>query len=575
MGGPGTVTMLAMLYIISEALSLSLPIWMAIWTAAGPTGDGLYHFLNVYVALSFGVIVMMTTRDIIGTILGFRAARRMHAAMFASVLRAPMSFFQDTPHGRITNRFSKDTSEIDKDLIWACIYTLVPVLSVIGNFAMVGGIAYMSIIAFMPAFWLYYLLWKYYNKAALDLKRISKVLSSPVYDHFSNLCRENAITVVRAHHQVEQQCIASDRYIVEQQRPEYTQTYMEFWFCMRVEHLGCVLVFLVSVFAVFARSLGVSASAAALALSFAGMCSNSVQSMIGQFAEFGMAFNCVERVMHYSTALPAEAALVTERRPPCGWPSRGVLRVENLKLRYRAGLPLVLKGVSFCTAAGERLGVVGRTGAGKSSLLLALLRIIEPEPGSVLNLDGEDLALLGLKDLRSAVAMIPQEPVLFQESLQYNCDPFQQHSMPDIWAALEEAQLAPWIRERTAVDESSNDLQKLLALEIKERGQNLSAGQRQMVSIARAVLRRSKLVVLDEATAAVDAATDSAIQTAVRRCFRGATTLTIAHRLNTILDCDRILVLSEGEVAELGPPSELRLKENGIFSSLLEASERQ
>jgi len=603
MGGPRAVALLAALYILSELINLTLPLWLAHWTRRGPGAADIQAYVSVYVWLSLASVLFMVLRDLVGNIFGFRAARRLHAEMFAAVLRAPMSFFQDTPQGRIINRFSKDTSEVDKELVWQLIYTLVPVLSVLGNFALVGGVAYFALLAFLPAFWLYYRCWRYYNRAALDLKRISKVTSSPVYDHFNSLGSENAVSLVRAHHQVTQECRRSDRLLAEQQRPEYSLIYVELWFCNCVETLGCVLVFLVAVFAVLGRGRLVSESAAALALTFAGECSSSVQSLIGQIAEFGMAFNCVERLMEYATALPAEAQL--GRRPAGDWPSAGTLEVADLRLRYRPGLPLALRGVSFSTGAGERLGVVGRTGAGKSTLLLALLRIAEPELGSRLRLDGEDLLALALRDLRAAIATIPQEPVLFQESLRYNCDPWARHSDAAIWRALEEAQLAPWLLAHrtpeaaeaaapTAAAEAAQaqtpgppaldapappqpagaELEGLLAWEVKEGGQNLSAGQRQMVAIARAVLCESKLVVLDEATAAVDAVTDAAIQLAVRRCFRGSTTLTIAHRLQTILDSDRVLVLAAGEVAELGPPSELREREGGIFRSMLEEAEQ-
>jgi len=205
----------------------------------------------------------------------------------------------------------------------------------------------------------------------------------------------------------------------------------------------------------------------------------------------------------------------------------------------------------------------------------------------------QEFLQMGLQDLRRAVAMIPQEPVLFQETLRYNCDPFDQHRAEDIWAALEEAQLAPWVRRRggedgpadQAGDEADSgyedrcsdlppaQLQKLLSLEIKENGQNLSAGQRQMVAIARAVLRSSKMVVLDEATAAVDASTDEALQKAIRRCFTGASSLTIAHRLQTIIDCERVLVLADGQIAEFDSPKVLREKEHGVFRSMLDEVE--
>merc|ERR1719296_8175 len=219
-----------------------------------------------------------------------------------------------------------------------------------------------------------------------------------------------------------------------------------------------------------------------------------------------MAFNCVERVVEYSTELPAEAASIIEPRPHATWPDRGLLEVDTLKLRYKPELDLVLKGISFTASPGEHLGIVGRTGAGKSSLLLALLRIAEPEPGSRIILDGQNLLTVGLHSLREAIAMIPQEAVLFQGSLRYNCDPFNRRSPEDVWATLEDAQLAPWLRSNLAAgrgptggDEAGDggaeaveealgqglSVDTLLSLEVKEGGQNLSVGQRQMVAIAR------------------------------------------------------------------------------------------
>lgn len=591
LGGAPVGILLASNFLGAEALSLAMWFWMAQWTHEKPEGKDLQYYVRVYLIISSCYVLLSTTQSAFANLFGFRAARRLHELMFASILRAPMSFFQDTPQGRIINRFSKDTSEIDREIVWQVVATVVPVLSVLGNFAMIGAVVWISVVMFLPAFYIYYWLWKHYNKTALELKRISKVLSSPVYDHFANLCRENASTVVRAMWQVDRQCKVNNDLLAEQQRAEYSENFLEGWFQMRVEHLGCVLVFLVSTLVVLGRD-HIPDWAAGLALTFAGECSGSIQSLIGQLALFSMAFNCVERVMEYATKLPAEAAPATEQCPPEHWPSHGVLVVRNLRLRYRPQLPLVLKGLTFTTSAGERLGVVGRTGAGKSSLLLALFRLTEPEPGSEVVLDGQNLLRMGLTQLRKGLAMIPQEPVLFQETLRYNCDPFNQYSAQEIWTALEEAQLASWLRDRSATPSSASsmspmdlesasprtptsaELEEMLSMDIKEGGQNLSAGQRQMVAIARAVLRQSKLVVLDEATAAVDAATDAAIQLAVRRCFHGATTLTVAHRLQTILDSDRVMVLEQGEVAELDTPAELLKIEGGLFRGLVEETEK-
>jgi len=365
--------------------------------------------------------------------------------------------------------------------------------------------------------------------------------------------------------------------LVEQQRPNLSQIYIERWFNIRVQLLGAALVFLVCVFVVLGRGHVISTAGAALAVSFALQVSGNLGWLFSSFSEFAMGFNCVERIMEYCSTLPQEApAVVEEHQPPPGWPTTGRLEVKNLRMQYRADLPLVLNGLTFTVEHGEHIGIVGRTGAGKSSLLLAIFRIVEPMVGSGLYLDGQDLLSIGLHDLRRSLAMIPQEPVLFQATIRYNCDPYDKHSSEAIWQALEDAQLAPWLRERAAsgnAGESSTSGHGGLNFMVSENGQNLSVGQRQMVALARAVLRQSQLVVLDEATAAIDAATDAAIQQAVRKCFCASTTLTIAHRLQTIIDSDRVMVLQEGVIAEFDHPDRLLAQEDGIFSGMVRQSE--
>nr|QCO69321.1 ABCC1 [Prorocentrum lima] len=577
LGGVFAVAALVAAYSLSELFSLSLPIWLSKWTS-NPVRDEEAFYLGTYVLLSVCCVSMMAARDMVSMCVSLRAAAKLHANMLTAVLRAPMTFFQDTPQGRIINRFSKDINEIDVSLIFKVVYTLVPVLNTVGNFAVVLVSAYFSAICFAPAALIYWRVQKYYNSGCTDIKRIEKTSSSPVYNHFSSLCRENGISTVRAFHQVRQQCAISNGLVAEQQRPLYAETYVAAWLAMRLDLLGFTLTLLVSALVVFARGHLISTGSAALALKMANDTSSSMAGLVRQLSQFSMGFNCVERIKEYVTELPAEApAVVAEHRPPPGWPSAGLLEVRNLWLQYRPGYPFVLQGLSFETAPGERIGIVGRTGAGKSSLLLALFRIVEPFSGSLV-LDGQDMLTMGLQDLRASLAIIPQEAILFEGSLRANCDPFSLYSDAEVWSALESAQLSSWVNEQVAVQSREGGARlshSPLDLMLREGGQNLSAGQRQLVAMARAILRRSKLVVLDEATASLDAATDSAIQQVVRRSFHGATTLTIAHRLQTIMDSDRVLVLQAGTIAELGPPDVLRQKEGGCFQSMVMEAERQ
>ncbi|KAI9987887.1 hypothetical protein PInf_024142 [Phytophthora infestans] len=265
----------------------------------------------------------------------------------------------------------------------------------------------------------------------------------------------------------------------------------------------------------------------------------------------------VERIQTY-TEMPTEAGLVSTavEKPPLDWPMAGAISFNRVDLRYRPGLPRVLRGLTFSVNAKEKVGIVGRTGAGKSSLIVGLMRLVELDAGSI-TIDGVDISKIGLHDLRSNIAITPQDPVLFSGTVRSNLDPFDQFSDDQIWTSVKRASLQKAI---TSLDDV-----------VDEKGSNFSVGECQLLSIARALLKRSKVILMDEATASIDPETDRQIQQSIREEFRDCTTLTIAHRINTILDSDRILVMEKGSVAEFGSPAELQRKPNGIFKSLVDA----
>jgi ATP-binding cassette subfamily C (CFTR/MRP) protein 1 len=272
--------------------------------------------------------------------------------------------------------------------------------------------------------------------------------------------------------------------------------------------------------------------------------------------------NSVERVLYYSNNVESEGAPTMEGDPkPSEWPSKGEIQIQHASMRYRDG-PLVLKDLSISIKGGEKIGVVGRTGSGKSSLMSALFRITEVErDGGKIVIDGVDISTIGLNLLRLSLSIIPQDPVMFSNTVRYNLDPFGEKSEYDLWEALKKVQLA----EAIAVMPDGLDEQ------VAEGGENFSQGQRQLMCIARSLLRNPKILVMDEATASIDNATDASIQQMIRENFAGATVLTIAHRLNTIMDSDRVLVLDDGHVAEFDSPSAL-IAQGGIFASMVEKS---
>jgi len=283
-------------------------------------------------------------------------------------------------------------------------------------------------------------------------------------------------------------------------------------------------------------------------------------------AQVENALTCVERVLHYTDSIPQEAQLYGPAPPPPDWPTSGAIEVRNLSARYRPETPIVLKNVSLSIAGGERVGVVGRTGSGKSTLFLTLFRLIEPEytpgePGPI-SIDGVDISKLGLRELRRKIAIIPQSPALFSGSVRLNIDPFDEKSDEEVWAALRQCQMSDVVLGMPSDDGNP------LNAKVAEYGENLSQGQRQLLCLGRAILSQAKVLVLDEATSAVDVQTDALIQATIRSAFTGCTILTIAHRINTIIDSDKILVLGDGKVLEYASPSELLSDPSSAFSAI-------
>merc|ERR1712004_178298 len=325
---------------------------------------------------------------------------------------------------------------------------------------------------------------------------------------------------------------------------------------IRLECIGNLIVMFASLIAVLSRGT-IDPGVVGLSLSYALNVTGALNQLVRMTTEVETNMVSVERIREYQEA-PQEAPFeVPENDPPKEWPEHGVIEFDKYETRFRPGLDLVLKGISCKILSREKIGIVGRTGAGKSTMTLALFRILESSGGSI-SIDGVNISQLGLQKLRSRITIIPQDPVLFSGSMRLNLDPFESYSDLEVWRALEHAHL------RTFVAALPDGLQHV----VSEGGTNLSVGQRQLICLARALLRKTKVLVLDEATAAVDLETDDLIQSTIRAEFQGCTIITIAHRLNTVLDYDRILVLKEGAIAELDTPRNLLKVEGGIFKGM-------
>ncbi|KAK9085883.1 hypothetical protein Sjap_026294 [Stephania japonica] len=564
LGGLWVVLVLFLCYVTTEALRVSSSTWLSIWTDQSTLkthGPGFYNL--VYALLSFGQVLVTLANSYWLIISSLYAAKRLHDAMLHSILRAPMVFFHTNPIGRIINRFAKDLGDIDRNVAVFVNMFLGQVSQLLSTFVLIGILSTISLWAIMPLLILFYAAYLYYQSTAREVKRLDSITRSPVYAQFGEAL--NGLSTIRAYKAYDRMANINGKSMDNNVRFTLVNMSANRWLAIRLETLGGIMIWLTATFAVMenqqAENQMAFASTMGLLLSYALNITNLLTAVLRLASLAENSLNAVERVGTY-IELPSEAPAVIEScRPPPAWPALGSIKFEDVVLRYRPELPPVLHGLSFAVSPSEKVGIVGRTGAGKSSMLNALFRIVELERGRIL-VDEYDIARFGLTDLRKVLGIIPQSPVLFSGTIRFNLDPFDEHNDADLWEALERAHLKDAIRRNSMG----------LDAEVSEAGENFSVGQRQLLSLARALLRRSKILVLDEATAAVDVRTDALIQKTIREEFKSCTMLIIAHRLNTIIDCDRVLLLDAGQVLEFDTPEDLLLNETSAFSKMVQST---
>ncbi|KAK0578361.1 hypothetical protein LWI29_009118 [Acer saccharum] len=564
LGGLWVVMILFTCYISTEVLRVSSSTWLSNWTGQGDSpahGPGYYNM--IYALLSIGQVFVTLANSFWLIISSLYAAKRLHDAMLHSILRAPMVFFQTNPLGRIINRFAKDLGDIDRNVATFMDLFLGLVSQLLSTFVLIGFVSTMSLWSIMPLLVLFYSAYLYYQSTAREVKRLDSITRSPVYAQFGEAL--NGLATIRAYKAYDRMADINGKSMDNNIRFTLVNTGANRWLAIRLETLGGLMIWFTATFAVMqngrAENQKEFASTMGLLLSYALNITGLLTGVLRLASLAENSLNSVERIGTY-IELPSEAPLIIEsNRPPPGWPSSGAIKFEDVVLRYRPELPPVLHGLSFQISPSDKVGIVGRTGAGKSSMLNTLFRIVELERGRIL-IDDYDIAKFGLMDLRKVLGIIPQSPVLFSGTVRFNLDPFSEHNDADLWEALERAHLKDVIRRNSLG----------LDAEVSEAGENFSVGQRQLLSLARALLRRSKILILDEATAAVDVRTDALIQKTIREEFKSCTMLIIAHRLNTIIDCDRILLLDAGQVLEYDTPEELLLNEGSAFSKMVQST---
>nr|CAG8528506.1 14943_t:CDS:10 [Entrophospora candida] len=557
---PAVVFYITML-IIAQGAQIGTNVFLKYWSSQNDN-DNVLIYLGFYgmIGLLYSVLTIIQT-IILLVFCTIRAARKLHEDMLNSVVRSPTSFFDTTPLGRILNRFSKDQYTIDEVLPRTFAGYFRTIFYVLATILVIAFSTPLFIIVIIPMIFVYRYIQVYYLSTSRELKRLDSVTRSPIYAHFQETL--GGVTTIRAYQQTDRFIEENESRLDENQKAYFPSISCNRWLAVRLEFLGSLIIFSASILAVVTllTTGNLDAGLVGLSVTYALSVTQALNWAVRQFCEIETNIVSVERVKEY-IELPSEAPLVIhDNRPAPTWPHSGLIEYNDYSTRYREGLELVLKGVTFKIQPKEKIGIVGRTGAGKSSLTLSLFRLIEAVNGEII-VDGVNISKIGLYDLRSRLTIIPQDPILFEGTVAFNLDPFDAHDDVEIWQVLQSAHLKDYILK----------LENKLHAKVLEGGNNFSQGQRQLLCLARALLRRSPVIVLDEATASVDVETDYNIQNTIRSEFNWATLLCIAHRLRTIIDYDKVLVLEQGKVAEFDTPYNLLQKQDSLFRKLCEES---
>ncbi|EJD47908.1 ABC protein [Auricularia subglabra TFB-10046 SS5] len=555
-----------------------------VWWQADTFHQPYKFYIGLYAGLGVGQAIFTF---LLGVTMGWMSifvSRNMHYDAVHKVFHAPMKFFDTTPLGRILSVFGKDIDTIDNTLSDSMRMLVLTLGNVVGSVVIITIVEHYFIIAVLFISVGYQYFAAYYRRSAREMKRLDANLRSLLYSHFSESLSGPGLATIRAY-QESKRFLSDNEYFVDlEDRALFLTITNQRWLAIRLDFLGAGMIFCVGMLVVFGVN-GISPAQTGLILTYTTSLTQMFGMVTRQSAEVENNMNSVERVSRYcedgaiEQEQPHEAP---DRQPPKAWPSEGRVEFKDVIMSYRSDLPPVLNNINVSIKAGEKIGVVGRTGAGKSSLLVCLYRIVELSSGAIL-LDDIDISTLPLTDLRSKLSIIPQDPTLFSGTIRSNLDPFSLFDDARLWDALRRAHLIdphpPSSRASTDIDEVTLDegytktkTRYTLETIVESEGANLSVGERSLLSLARALVKDSKVIVLDEATASVDLETDSKIQRTIQSEFGDRTLICIAHRLRTILSYDRILVLDAGRVMEFDSPLNLFLQEGGIFRSMCDGS---
>ncbi|CAK4118740.1 unnamed protein product [Aphanomyces euteiches] len=560
-GGWWMLTCLFFYLVIWQTLTISSDLWLNVWTGTVSEVtpkvfvDESSYYLSIYALLSVVGVLSTVLRSLTVYLGALRASKVLFNDMTNALLRAPMRFFDQNPVGRILNRYTNDIATMDIDIPFTAGFVASGTFLAVCTMATAIYMTKALGLVIIPLVWLYISMGGFYARPLRELERVNKVTKSPLLNLISEAIE--GVLVIRSYgdKQLRRFQRIHFRNVDATNESMFAKEITTQWFALRIQLTSAAVLMVVSVSLVLMRNQ-LTPGLVGLSLNYVFSSLGLLEFLIPSYAQLETFMVGPERVLEYCKIEP-EAPRVISGAVSKEWPANGDIQFTNMGFRYKDNDPLVLKDVNVHIQSGEKIGIVGRTGAGKSSLTMALFRINELATGSIM-IDGMDISKVGVKTLRSAIAIIPQTPVLFKGTLRNYLDPFSEFTDDELWSALQKVKL---------IDRISS-VEGKLDSPVEENGENFSVGERQMLCMARALLRQARLVVMDEATAAIDHETDQNLQRVIRTEFASSTVLTIAHRLDTVLDSDRILVFDQGRLVQCDSPKSLISQGSGIFFDL-------
>ncbi|KAH7565455.1 hypothetical protein JRO89_XS09G0209400 [Xanthoceras sorbifolium] len=539
-------------YFAFSALQATASYWLALAMRFSKVNSAV--LVGVYAGISTFSIPFVYSRGLFATLLGLKASKAFFSGINNSIFKAPMLFFDSTPVGRIFARLSSDMNTVDIDLPPSINISTAATIDALMTIAIMASVTWPVLIVAIPTVIIAKYVQGYYLSSAREFMRMNGTTKAPILNNVSETSQ--GVVSIRAFNMMEMFFANYLKLVDTDARLFFHSNAAMEWLVLRIETLQNLVILTAALLIVLLPGKHLPGFVG-LSLSYALTLSTTQVIMTRMHCNLSNEIVSVERIKQFMHIPPEPPAIIEDMRPPASWPFEGRIELENLKVRYRPNSPLILKGITCTFKEGTRVGVVGRTGSGKTTLISALFRLVEPESGRIL-IDGLDICCIGLKDLRTKLSIIPQEPTLFRGSIRMNLDPLGIYPDNEIWEALEKCQLKAIV----------SSLPKLLDSSVSDEGENWSVGQRQLFCLGRVLLKRNRILVLDEATASIDSATDAILQKTIREEFPGCTVITIAHRIPTITDSDMVMVLSYGELVEYDVPLKL-METNSAFSKLV------